>query len=223
MASPLRAIFFDLDNTLCDIEAGAGERFRAAVAAIARHDSRMTEAQLLERVTTISTNRGRLLALLEEMGLEGHPAGLAAVDAEEDVLFRQLTPSPDVHAALEELKAHFTLGVITNGPSERQRRKLDVLNLAPLFSVVIVDTEVGWSKPDARIFRAAIEAIGGRAEETLYVGDRWEVDVVGAANAGLRAVWIAPQGQGDPPGLEATFVLNSVTDLPDALRAAGLL
>src|ERR671937_164738 len=75
--------------------------------------------------------------------------------------------------------------------------------LQPLVDAVVISAEVGVAKPDPAIFRAALERLGARAEDSLHVGDSVENDVAGARAAGLDAVLVARNGAAAPDGVRA--------------------
>jgi putative hydrolase of the HAD superfamily len=83
------------------------------------------------------------------------------------------------------------LGLITNGPTEWQSRKIECMGLAPLFDAVVISEAEGVRKPDPRIFERALERCGVRADESMFVGDPPEIDIQGAVGAGLVPVWKA--------------------------------
>ena len=98
--------------------------------------------------------------------------------------------SDDVRGALAELRARgLKLGIVTNGVSTRQRRKIAALGLATAFDAILVSEEEGVRKPDAEIFRRALARCGVAAHEAMFVGDHPVADVEGAHRAGLVAVW----------------------------------
>ncbi len=97
---------------------------------------------------------------------------------------------PDALPALERLAGRLRLAVISNGLARDQHRKLDALGIATRVDAVVVSEEVDLRKPDPAIFALALEAVGGRPETALYVGDNPEHDVVGARGAGMAAVWL---------------------------------
>ncbi len=70
---------------------------------------------------------------------------------------------------------------------------LDSAGLGEHFEVVVDSKLAGVEKPDPRIFSFAIEALGLRPDEVLYIGDIYEVDVVGAEAAGLHAALVDPE------------------------------
>jgi putative hydrolase of the HAD superfamily len=90
--------------------------------------------------------------------------------------------------ALQKLRnAGLRLGVVSNSDG-RVEQALQAAGLRNYFDVVIDSALVGVEKPDPRIFYAALDALGVAPNEALYVGDLYEIDVVGARAAGMEAV-----------------------------------
>ena len=83
------------------------------------------------------------------------------------------------------------VALVTNGPPDIQRLKLEQTGLAGYFSAVVISGELGRGKPDPEVFLGAVDALGAEAHDAVMVGDNWERDVEGALSAGLRAVWIS--------------------------------
>ena len=109
-------------------------------------------------------------------------------------------PYPEATAALEALRGRVRLAVVTNGMESHQRAKLDAAGLTGRFDAVVTSEAVGASKPDPRIFHAALARIGCDAGEAVMVGDNPLRDVAGAQRAGLRGVWI-DRGRRDSRGV----------------------
>jgi putative hydrolase of the HAD superfamily len=82
------------------------------------------------------------------------------------------------------------LGIITNGPAEVQRDKVDLLDIRHLVDFVIISGEFGVSKPDPAIYAEALNKAGASAHDTVFVGDSAEHDIAGAHASGLRTVWV---------------------------------
>lgn len=103
-----------------------------------------------------------------------------------------LKPNPEVVRVVKELAENHHLGIVTNGPADQQYQKVRSLELDPFFpdETIFVSEEVGFSKPDARIFQKALDHFAVRPHEALFVGDSWDADVVGAMNAGMDAIWV---------------------------------
>ena len=93
---------------------------------------------------------------------------------------------------LDELRRRgYRLGVISNADG-RVEQALDAVGLRPHFELVIDSGLVGIDKPDPRIFQLAAERMGVRPEQAVYVGDIYEIDVLGARAAGMQAILIDP-------------------------------
>jgi HAD superfamily hydrolase (TIGR01509 family) len=99
-------------------------------------------------------------------------------------------PEP-TRSALARLKAAgLLLGVVSNSEG-RVEQALEAAGLREFFDVVVDSGVIGIEKPDPQIFRVALHALGVEPEEALYVGDLYEVDVVGARAAGIEAVLVS--------------------------------
>ncbi len=98
---------------------------------------------------------------------------------------------PSVLTLLRE--AGLILGIVSNR-NETYEEQIQQMGLREHFHFLLAAGEVNSFKPDAGIFLAALERAGTTAAETIYVGDNYFADVVGAQNAGLRAVLYDPRG-----------------------------
>jgi len=120
---------------------------------------------------------------------------------------------PDVRPALESLRANGQrLALITNWDS-RLVRILTGLGLWAYFECKAISFEVGYEKPDSRIFDYALRRCGTDAEKTIHVGDRYQEDVIGALSAGITPVWLQRRpARSKPPG--AIGVIHTLAQLP---------
>jgi putative hydrolase of the HAD superfamily len=118
------------------------------------------------------------------------------------------------HESLSRLRAAgLRLGIVSNSDG-RVEQALDASGLRHYFDVVIDSSLVGVEKPDPAIFRAALDALDIAPEEALYVGDLYEVDVVGAHAAGIEAVLLTSTGPDDGRHCRTA---GSIDELVDAL------
>jgi putative hydrolase of the HAD superfamily len=96
-----------------------------------------------------------------------------------------------LHETLAALHAQgIRLGVITNGAVGRQQPKIATLQIQPYLSTVVISEAVQVKKPDPRIFALALAAVGCTASQAWFVGDHPVNDVLGAAAAGCRSIWL---------------------------------
>jgi len=127
---------------------------------------------------------------------------------------------PPAHRALlQELGSRYAIGLVSNfdhGPTAR--RILDRHDLASAFGSVVISEELGRRKPHPAIFAAARAALNVAPEESLFIGDSFADDVVGARRAGLIAVWLNPAGAPPPAGADPPdHEIAALTDLPALL------
>jgi HAD superfamily hydrolase (TIGR01549 family) len=110
---------------------------------------------------------------------------------------------PERHGRLlAELAARYRLGVVSNFDySPTALGILEAAGVAGLFEAVVVSDAVGWRKPAPAIFETALSRLGVAAEDALFVGDRADIDVLGAQRIGMHAVWLNREGAELPPGV----------------------
>lgn len=121
---------------------------------------------------------------------------------------------PATAPALGKLRdAGYLLGVVSNSDG-RVAEALQTVGLAGYFGTIVDSKLVGYEKPDPRIFVPALEALKVGPADALYVGDLYEVDIVGARRAGMAAVLL------DPAGLHAS---RDVPTAPDVAAVAERL
>jgi putative hydrolase of the HAD superfamily len=217
----LRAVLFDAGNTLLFLDyARMAEAVGAALglpltgAGLAAGGPAAARSMEQRR----ATDRERAAAYLEALFLT---AGVPAERLEQvrDTLARLHAErhlwsgiAADTHDALARLRAAgLRLGVVSNSDG-RVEEALGVSGLRDYFDVVVDSTLAGVEKPDPAIFRAALDVLGVRPSEALYVGDLYDVDVIGANAAGIPAVLLlAPEGVA-PPGCAAVGSLGALAD-----------
>jgi len=206
--SGIRAILFDAGGTLIHVN---GEAVcRAAGLPYAEAAFRAAEAAAHGRVRRWiaehpdSTDAERLPVyidgMLRELGIEddaARTAGMRCIVEENTRVSLWSRPGEGAVPTLEALRGRgYRLGVISNS-NGHVRRLLEQARLAPFLEVIIDSAEVGIEKPDPRIFFAATEQLALAPSACSYVGDIYEIDVLGARAAGLSAILI---GAGPAPG-----------------------
>lgn len=106
----------------------------------------------------------------------------------------------DVTPALRLLRDRGIRAAVVSNFDGRLTRICEGLELAQFFDAIVMSGRAGYAKPDPRIFRVALDAVGGVPAEALHVGDSEIEDVRGAESAGLRALRIVRRGQPRLPG-----------------------
>jgi putative hydrolase of the HAD superfamily len=198
---PIDAVIFDLDDTLYPqaswLDGAWTAVARSAGAAVDPHE---LEAAL-RTIATEGSDRGRII--------DRALVAVGAPDTEIEPLVRafrshrptRLEPYPGVDEALTRLGAHAQLGIVSDGDPTIQRAKLEAIGLGAHFAVIVLSDEEGREhrKPSPRPFRRALDELDVAPEAAVYVGDRPEKDVAGAAAAGLRAIRVLTGEWTDQP------------------------
>jgi len=228
--TPIRAITFDLDDTLWPF-APISERIENALHAwFLEHSPRTAERfpisemrALRERVFAEFPEHAHDLGLLRRLTIEralresGDDPALAS--AAYAIFFRERNRVdfyPDALDGLRRISARWPIAALTNGNAD-----LAVIGIASLFQFQLGAREYGAPKPDAGLFLEACRRLGMAPAEVMHVGDHPEMDIAGAANAGLRTCWIDRGDHTWPDGLRHADVrVTTLTALADWLEAS---
>ena len=97
--------------------------------------------------------------------------------------------SDDACEVLERLHTRYRLGILSNGFSQSQHKKISSLHLEQYFDEVIVSGDYDIQKPDVRIFHIACERMQLKPQELAMVGDTFFTDLSGALRTGIQPVW----------------------------------
>jgi putative hydrolase of the HAD superfamily len=96
----------------------------------------------------------------------------------------------DAIEVLDTLRGRYPLGLITNGPADIQRMEIATLGIEKYFDHILIEGELGEGKPKPSVFRRAEELVGCAPNEILFVGNSYAHDVEPAIAAGWHAVWV---------------------------------
>jgi putative hydrolase of the HAD superfamily len=102
---------------------------------------------------------------------------------------------PDTLPTLEHFSRDYSLGLLTNGASDLQRRKIEGAGIGRYFDQVLISGESGFAKPDRRAYELLLARLGSTADRAIMIGDRLATDIQGALGAGMRAVWVNRSGK----------------------------
>jgi putative hydrolase of the HAD superfamily len=230
-----RAVVFDLDDTLLDTT-GLEREMLVELCAAARaelpgvefddlraryRDGRdhLYERVLSGEIDIASYRRLHLIAVCEPWGEPSEALHETAIRLRDEQLgsSRFVEDAIDLLRALRE--AGVRTGLLTNGPSWMQRRKVELLGLEAELDAIGISEELGASKPDPAAFTGTLELIGSAPGDTVMVGDHLDWDVRGALAAGMRgAVWVAgDEDEREPP--PGALKVARLGEVPAALAA----
>ena len=217
----IEAVLFDWGNTLVqftwdDELLVAGHR-----AGLGRDDPAFTERYR----ALIDVSAGRPYEeLLRELGVEDPDA---FIDAEHEVWKPAHQVLGSAQALLESLRGRgLKTGLVANAwpePARLLRADIAAAGLADLLDVIVLSPEAGAAKPAPEIFLAATDALEVDPIDTIFVGDRLETDVQGAANLGMttvQALWFSADDS--TAGVEPDFMAFTPMDVLNVVRRLAL-
>lgn len=230
----VKAVLFDLDDTLLDYSGGVDASWQAACLACDLRDG-LHPAALVgaiaesrrwfwsdpqrhrrERVDMLRAWQRIVEHALAGLGVS--PDGLAPAIARAYASHRRevMRLFPDAVASLEQLRERgVALGMVTNGDASQQRDKIARHDLGRFFDVVVIEGEFGAGKPDEVVYRHALDALGVEPRQACMVGDHLENDVAGPQRLGVHGIWLDRRGQGLPldTPIRPDLVLSTLGDL----------
>lgn len=114
-------------------------------------------------------------------------------------------------------ESDFRLALVTNGSSASQRRKIDRFGLSQFFDHILIEGELGYGKPDERVYMKALSSLGTAPNETWMIGDNPLWDVTAPQKLGIRGIWVNSRNSMEKP-LPAPFLtVRTLQELLDYL------
>ncbi len=241
----LKALFLDMDETLCDTQAANKEATRlmdeeldalygAAVdsQAVARayvlgmyrqwSDSQRARYQPIIDQRGEGAFRAQLIRdLLAEQGIDDFSESTAQtlLDKFDKDRLNAFHFYPGIEDFLAEARKLFTLVVITNGPEYSQVPKVQAVHLARHVDHIIIGGQEPEQKPAPSIFEKALRLANCEAHEAIHVGDSLAADIAGAHSSGITSVWIQHQQPLDAElGINPHHTVLHPSEVPALIR-----
>jgi HAD superfamily hydrolase (TIGR01509 family) len=232
----IKAVFFDLDDTLHDHQAPFAH---ALVDSFMEWKTRPDFDTAYKRFRSFSDyfwkdyTQGTIS--LEQLRINRIMSAMESLDRKisegEARQFQQnyenrlsnLTLFTEASVVFDALKKlGIEVGLITNGPVAHQQNKIRQLQLNKFIDekLMFISDGVGYAKPNPQIFHIAAAKIQLPAETLLYVGDTWENDVAGAMTAGWNAVWFNHRNREPLTGHEPLGEIKILSELMEVLKKA---
>lgn len=218
----VKAIIFDLDDTLYDESEYVNQAFENTAACLARrlrNPGRKEEFHRRMLELAEQNGRGRVFDLLcEEIGARLPISELVQI-------YRSTVPTLTLYSDAEQLfrileERQIKTGLITDGCRQVQHEKISALGLDRRLDSVIVTDDFGLSKPDTAVYRKCLQALGCEPQEAAYVGDNPRKDFIGARALGMKTFRIVRErgmymGVRAEPDQEAERRIASLAELAE--------
>ncbi len=216
----IKAVLFDLDNTLIDFMKMKTRCSEAAISSMVNAGLKIDEKKAMKLLFELYNEEGMENQNIFEKFLEKVFGKIdfkilaAGIVAYRRVKSGYLTAYPKTHSTLIKLKSNgLKLGIVSDAPKKQAWLRLEELNLSDFFDVVIALEDTGKLKPSKLPFEAAVKALNVDSFEILFVGDNPMRDIVGAKSVGMKTAF-AKYGQVIEGEEKADYVLKeSVMEL----------
>lgn len=226
--NPIKAVVFDLDNTLVDFMAMKRQAVDAAIGAMMDAGLNLTFDQMKTHIDAIYKEQGieyqqvfdqLLKELLGKVDYRILSAGIIAYRRAREAA---LKPYPHVTATLMRLnRAQIKLAIVSDAPAREAWLRLCFINYHHFFNVVVTFDDTGERKPSPKPFRTALERLGVEPNEAIMVGDWAERDMVGARNVGMKTAFAAyGDSFGNQNTTAADYILTDIKMLLDIVTGA---
>jgi putative hydrolase of the HAD superfamily len=221
----VRAILFDLDNTLIDFITFKKETAKAAAAAMVKRGLPATELEAYGKIFSVYDEKGieyqkTFHDVIRPYGLEINQAERiqqAAILAYLKRKFDVLRPYPMVKPVLSRLKKRYRLGIVTDAPRNKAWQRLVLSGLETEFDTVITKQDTMEGKMGQLPFELALRKMNLLAPACLFVGDNPEKDLKGASAIGMHTCWARYGSLRKRTDLKPDHAIDSFEQLLDIL------
>lgn len=218
----IKAIIFDIDNTLMDFMRMKRAAVDAAADAMIDAGLRIPKEKMVEAIFKVYWQEGIEdqnifdKVLLKEFGQVDYKILAAGIIGYKRAKEGNMTLYPHVKMTLTELlKTGIRMGVVSDAPRLPVWMRIVGLGLHHYFENVVTFDDTGERKPSPKPFKKILSLLGTRPEETLMVGDWAERDIAGAKKMGMKTAWAK---YGDEFHTKESGADYDLTDIMDILR-----
>ncbi|MCR4368954.1 MAG: HAD-IA family hydrolase [archaeon] len=216
----MKAVLFDLDNTLIDFMRMKKISCEAAISAMIDAGLEMEKDEAYKKLFDLYGVHGIehqqiFQKFLEEVtGEVDYKILSRGIAAYRKMQAGYLEPYPRVRSTLILLREKgLKLGIVSDAPKLKAWMRLAEMGLTDFFDFVVAFDDTGERKPSALPFKAALEHLGCNPSEILFVGDNPERDIAGAKEVGMKTC-LAKYGQLFPDnGIKADYELKDIAGL----------
>lgn len=200
-----KLLLFDLDNTLFDFDKSQEQALQYTLDQI-DHPFDLSTLQQFRSINSRLWTEHELGNVTKEYIYNKRFSELLRSRASESINLKTINklflnklassyiPIEGAEMICKNLSSHYATAIITNGDSSTQRKRLKDSGFDQYFDFIVISDEVGFAKPDKRIFQAAIDlhSRNTRAEQALIIGDSFTADIMGGKSFGMKTCWYNP-------------------------------
>ncbi|HKJ82130.1 MAG TPA: TIGR02253 family HAD-type hydrolase [Ignavibacteriaceae bacterium] len=220
----IKAVVFDLDNTLMDFMKMKRRSIEEAIPAMIDAGLSITQEEANKVIDDIYKEQGIeyqkvfdvfLQRVLNRMDYKILSAGIVAYRRAREAA---LTPYPHVYSTLNKLlKMGIKMGILSDAPAKEAWLRLAQLNFHHIVDAVVTFEDTGERKPSAAPFQRVLKKLQVKPEEALMVGDWAERDIVGASNIGMKTAFAKYGDTFETDVHNADYELADISQLIDII------
>ena len=220
----IKAVIFDLDNTLVDFMKMKRRSIEEAIPAMIDAGLKITEDDANRVIDEIYKEQGIeyqqvfdvfLQRVIQKIDYKILSAGIVAYRRAREA---SLIPYPHVYPTLHKLmKMGIKMGILSDAPGKEAWLRLAYLNFHHIFDTVVTFEDTGERKPNPAPFLMILKKINVAASQTLMLGDWAERDIVGAANVGMKTAFARYGDTFNTVQHNADYELNDISELVDII------
>ena len=241
MHSLIRAVTFDLWNTLIENRDYTDQRISYLISALEKTGHKFTRGEVSEAVASslayvykvwetenyrFVPTKERLDHILEKLSVQ------LPEDSQQNVIayFEEIALSDhprlikDVKETLERLSPKYKMGIISDSGFTPARilRKIIIKNgIFDFFDTTLFSDETGYNKPHRIMFEKVLSALSVKPSEAIHVGDLLHTDIKGAKAFGMKAAWLNYEGKISDGAYKPDYIAHSLCEIINVLNKLG--
>jgi putative hydrolase of the HAD superfamily len=232
-------IFFDLDDTIVSFEGIAAPLWQELSEQYCRRTGQLQAETVLTmirrtgkwywsdperhragRLNIVEARRNIVKQAFQELGIMNVTEACALADEFSVERLERMMVFPGAQETLTELRERgVRLALLTNGDSAGQHAKIDRFGLRGYFEQIFVEEDMGFGKPDERVYRLALETMRVNPQDVWMVGDNLDNDVGAPQALGILGIWNDYRQQGLPESslIIPDQIINSITEVVESM------
>ena len=220
----IKAVVFDLDNTLMDFMKMKRRSIEEAIPAMIDAGLKVTKEEANKVIDEIYKEKGIEYQQVFDLFLQrvnnkvDYKILSAGIVAYRRAREAALIPYPHVYSTLNKLlKLGILMGILSDAPVKEAWLRLAYLNFHHIVDAVVTFEDTGERKPHKAPFLAVLKKLEVKPEEALMVGDWAERDIIGAKNVGMKTAFARYGDTFDTKIHNADYELNDINELIDII------
>jgi putative hydrolase of the HAD superfamily len=209
----VETILFDVDDTLYDQLQPFKNAFdtyfkhltnvpiEKLYVASRKHSDTLFNKSEAGTISLLELQTYRIMTACKDFGIDIHYQEAVEFQEIYEMEQKKITLFPEIEKLLEQLtEKDKQLGILTNGPHEHQLMKINQLGMTRWIPIenIFISSAIGCAKPDSHAFSIVEKNLSINKDKTVYIGDSFDNDVIGAKQVGWNSIWMNHRNKEKP-------------------------